>query len=52
MLLMNLYSYTKKDIFFRNQEFEWGHVPPYMCTRFTLAPKLLPRCHNLDMTMI
>ena len=52
MLLMNLYSYTKKDFFFRNQQFEWGHVPPYLCTGFTLEPKLLPRCHNLDMTTI
>ena len=42
----------KKDIFFRNQEFEWGHVPPYLCTGFMLEPKLLPRCHNSDMTTI
>ena len=52
MLLINLYSYTKKVIFFRNQEFEWGQVPPYLCTGFTLVPKLLPQRHNSDMTTI
>ena len=29
-----------------------GQVPPYLCTGFTLVPKLLPRRHNSDMTMI
>ena len=39
-------------LFFRKQEFEWGQVLPYLCTGFTLEPKLLPRCHNSDMTTI